>query len=59
MRHRPLLSLNTIIKEIIKMSSQGNLERFISSLQEQHYSVAFIRHLVDTITNNTRNFQLT
>ena len=36
------------------MTTTPNIERFLSSLQEQHYSVAFIGHLVDTITSNTR-----
>lgn len=30
-----------------------NLTRFIKSLSSQHYSSAFVQHLVDTIADNT------
>ncbi len=30
-----------------------NLAQFIKSLSTQHYSSAFVQHLVDTIADNT------
>ena len=32
-----------------------NLARFVKSLSTQHYSSAFVQHLVDTIADNTSN----
>ena len=31
---------------------KSSIQQFKNSLGEQHYSLAFIKHLVDTITNN-------